>query len=121
MIKVGIVDDHAIVRSGLRQFLSEHVDLKVTGEANNGREALALLESVGLAARTHTILGVEANSRQFFPSANAIESVVHPDLYQARDGVLRTGTLQGPGLGMQVDKMAGFVEFVEANDMRVSA
>lgn len=83
--------------------------------------SLALLESVGLAARTHTILGVEANSRQFFPSANAIESVVHPDLYQARDGVLRTGTLQGPGLGMQVDKMAGFVEFVEANDMRVSA
>ncbi|MCV0439118.1 MAG: response regulator transcription factor [Hydrogenophaga sp.] len=42
MIKVGIVDDHAIVRSGLRQFLGEHVDLKVTGEANNGREALEL-------------------------------------------------------------------------------
>jgi two-component system invasion response regulator UvrY len=42
MIKVGIVDDHAIVRSGLRQFLSEHVDLKVTGEANNGRDALEL-------------------------------------------------------------------------------
>ncbi len=43
MIKVGIVDDHAIVRSGLRQFLGEHVDLKVTGEANNGREALDLV------------------------------------------------------------------------------
>jgi two-component system, NarL family, invasion response regulator UvrY len=42
MIKVGIVDDHAIVRSGLRQFLSEHVDVRVTGEANNGREALEL-------------------------------------------------------------------------------
>ena len=42
MIRVGIVDDHAIVRSGLRQFLSEHVDLRVTGEANNGREALDL-------------------------------------------------------------------------------
>ncbi|MFN3493925.1 MAG: response regulator [Hydrogenophaga sp.] len=43
MIKVGIVDDHAIVRTGLRQFLSEHVDLRVTGEANDGREALALV------------------------------------------------------------------------------
>ena len=42
MIRVGIVDDHAIVRSGLRQFLAEHVDLRVTGEANNGREALEL-------------------------------------------------------------------------------
>ncbi len=43
MIKVGIVDDHAIVRTGLRQFLSEHVDLRVTGEAANGREALELV------------------------------------------------------------------------------
>ena len=43
MIRIGIVDDHAIVRSGLRQFLSEHVDLRVTGEASNGREALELV------------------------------------------------------------------------------
>lgn len=43
MIKVGIVDDHAIVRSGLRQYLSEHVDLKVVGEAANGREAIDLV------------------------------------------------------------------------------
>ena len=42
MIRVGIVDDHAIVRSGLRQFLSENVDIRVTGEAMNGREALEL-------------------------------------------------------------------------------
>jgi DNA-binding NarL/FixJ family response regulator len=43
MIRIGIVDDHAIVRSGLRHFLSEHVDLRVTGEANNGSEALELV------------------------------------------------------------------------------
>jgi len=42
MIRVGIVDDHAIVRSGLRQYLSDHVDLRVTGEAANGIEALEL-------------------------------------------------------------------------------
>lgn len=42
MIRVGIVDDHGIVRSGLRQFLSEEVDLRITGEASNGREALEL-------------------------------------------------------------------------------
>jgi two-component system, NarL family, invasion response regulator UvrY len=42
MIRVGIVDDHAIVRTGLRQFLSEQVDLRITGEAANGREALEL-------------------------------------------------------------------------------
>jgi len=42
MIRIGIVDDHAIVRSGLRQFLGENVDLRVTAEAANGREALEL-------------------------------------------------------------------------------
>ena len=45
MINVGIVDDHAIVRSGLRQFLSEHVDLRVAGEAANGREAIDLIRN----------------------------------------------------------------------------
>lgn len=43
MIRVAIVDDHAIVRTGLRQFFSEQVDLRVCGEASNGREALELV------------------------------------------------------------------------------
>ncbi|MFG6467678.1 response regulator [Roseateles sp. BYS87W] len=42
MIRIGIVDDHAIVRAGLRQFLSEHVDLRVTAEGGTGREALEM-------------------------------------------------------------------------------
>ena len=45
MINIGIVDDHAIVRSGLRQFFSEHVDLRVAGEAANGREAIDLVRA----------------------------------------------------------------------------
>jgi DNA-binding NarL/FixJ family response regulator len=40
MIRIGIVDDHAIVRAGLKQFLSEQVDFRVTAEAANGKEAL---------------------------------------------------------------------------------
>ena len=45
MIRVGIVDDHAIVRAGLTQYLSEHVDLRVSGQASNGKEALELARS----------------------------------------------------------------------------
>jgi DNA-binding NarL/FixJ family response regulator len=48
MINVGIVDDHAVVRTGLRQFLSEHVDLRVVGEADNGRGALELARAGGI-------------------------------------------------------------------------
>ena len=40
MIRIVIVDDHAIVRAGLRQYFAEQVDLRVTGEAATGREAL---------------------------------------------------------------------------------
>jgi DNA-binding NarL/FixJ family response regulator len=43
MIRVAIVDDHAIVRTGLRQFFSEQVDLRVVGEAASAREAVDLL------------------------------------------------------------------------------
>ena len=42
------MDDHAIVRSGLRQFFSEHVDLRVTGEAASGREAIELVRTTEL-------------------------------------------------------------------------
>jgi two-component system, NarL family, invasion response regulator UvrY len=40
MIRVAIVDDHALVRAGLRQFLSEHVDLRVVAECASAREAM---------------------------------------------------------------------------------
>ena len=43
-ISVVIVDDHALVRQGLRTFLDLHEDIQVTGEAANGLEAV---EQVG--------------------------------------------------------------------------
>ncbi|MDD0815868.1 response regulator transcription factor [Curvibacter sp. HBC28] len=46
MIRIGIVDDHAIVRAGLRNFFSDQVDLRVVGEAASGREAIDLVRAV---------------------------------------------------------------------------
>ena len=43
MINIAIIDDHAIVRSGLRQFLSEQVDLRVVAEGSSGRDAIDIL------------------------------------------------------------------------------
>ncbi|MEJ8821651.1 response regulator transcription factor [Variovorax humicola] len=45
MIKIGIVDDHAIVRNGLRDYFASHVDLRVVGEAKSGREAIDLVRN----------------------------------------------------------------------------
>ncbi len=40
MIKILIADDHAVVREGLKQIISETPDMRVTDEANNGQEVL---------------------------------------------------------------------------------
>ena len=39
-IKILLVDDHAVVRSGLSKFLMVNKDLKLVGEASDGAEAL---------------------------------------------------------------------------------
>jgi NarL family two-component system response regulator LiaR len=42
IIRVLLVDDHAVVRSGLGAVLMSNDDLKLVGEANNGEEAVRL-------------------------------------------------------------------------------
>ncbi|SDW88382.1 response regulator [Nitrosomonas communis] len=42
MIRVMIADDHAIVRQGLKQILSETDDISVAGEAETGFEAITI-------------------------------------------------------------------------------
>jgi len=44
MIKILLVDDHAIVRAGLRTMLDEITDLRVVSEAGDGRSALHLVD-----------------------------------------------------------------------------
>lgn len=39
-IRILLVDDHSVVRQGLRMFLQRDADLEVVGEASNGVEAL---------------------------------------------------------------------------------
>ncbi|WP_179282125.1 response regulator [Streptosporangium subroseum] len=46
MIRVLIADDHPVVRQGLRTFLDLQDDLDVVGEAADGAEAVALVESL---------------------------------------------------------------------------
>src|SRR4051812_24735817 len=42
-ITVFVVDDHAVVRSGLRAFLDSEPDLEVVGDASGGTDALSVL------------------------------------------------------------------------------
>jgi len=47
-IKVFLVDDHTIVRNGIRSILEDVEDIEVIGEASGGEEALMKLKSIGL-------------------------------------------------------------------------
>jgi len=45
MIRIAIVDDHAMARIGLRQFFSEQPDFAVVAEAASGREAVDIVRN----------------------------------------------------------------------------
>jgi NarL family two-component system response regulator LiaR len=78
-IQILIVDDHSVVRQGLRMFLSLDPDLEVVGEASNGAEGLQLAREL----RPHVVLmdllmpvmdGVEATAaiRQELPEVEVV-------------------------------------------------
>jgi DNA-binding NarL/FixJ family response regulator len=45
MIKVCVVDDHAVIREGLKRIISENPGMSVTSEAGDGAEALRVIKS----------------------------------------------------------------------------
>jgi DNA-binding NarL/FixJ family response regulator len=45
MIRVCVVDDHAVVREGLKRIISENAGMAVTAEASDGNEALRVLHN----------------------------------------------------------------------------
>ncbi len=46
-VKILLVDDHVVLRSGLRQVLAQRPDLVLAGEASSGSQALELVRELG--------------------------------------------------------------------------
>ena len=79
MIKILVVDDHAVVRRGLRQILAETSDLHVAGEAGTAAEAMqkvgderwdVVVLDVGLAGKSG--LDLIADIRKLRPEARVL-------------------------------------------------
>lgn len=45
-IRIFLVDDHALIRDGLRAVLARQATMQVVGEAGDGREALKMIEGI---------------------------------------------------------------------------
>lgn len=85
-IRVVLVDDHSLVRAGLRALVEKLSGIEVVGEASDGREALKLVEAqrpdivlMDLAMRG--LGGVEATARvaQASPGSKVIVVSVHTE------------------------------------------
>jgi len=66
---------------------------------------IALIQSVGLAARSYPLMGVEANSRQFFPATSEPEGKVHPGLFNVVEGRVSTASIRGTGFGYRMKQI----------------
>ncbi len=64
----------------------------------------SLVHSVGLAAHIPGVSTIEANSRQYVPSANKAWIDQFPGIFKVSEGRFETGGLNGPGLGVVRDR-----------------
>ena len=102
LIRVMIVDDHAVVRGGLSNFLQVHKDLELVGEAENGVEAvrraqllhpdvvlmdLKMPEMDGVAA-TREIRAQNPKTRVIVLTSFAEDNMVHGALQAGATGYL---------------------------------
>jgi DNA-binding NarL/FixJ family response regulator len=85
-IRLLLVDDHEVVRTGLRMLLESHTDLKIVGEASNGAEALELCELLHPDVVVMDLIlpdtsGIEITRRikQSLPQVNVVALTIHED------------------------------------------
>jgi DNA-binding NarL/FixJ family response regulator len=98
-IRVGIADDQAIIRDGLRVQVSLAGDLQFVGEASNGEQAVALARQqrpdvMLMDARMPVLDGLEATRRIVADAATAAVRVIVLTTFDLDDyvyGALRAG------------------------------
>ena len=82
-IRVLLVDDHAVLRAGLRSLLNAEPDIQVVGEAGDGSEAL---KQIGLLMPDIAVMDLTIGKRAASVSSNP--------LFSARSG--KYETCKGP-------------------------
>jgi DNA-binding NarL/FixJ family response regulator len=83
-----VVDDHPVVRQGLRRMLELECDMEVVGEAASGEEALAQIETISpdivlMDIKMPGMGGIEAihQIKERYPETNIIALTLYGDQY----------------------------------------
>ncbi len=91
-VKIIIVDDHSIMRDGLKGVLTKNPEYNVSGEANNGQEALSVIEEIRpdiifMDLSMPDMGGIEATGliTKQFPDSKIIILSMHSEQHQAMD------------------------------------
>jgi two-component system response regulator NreC len=81
-----LVDDHEVIRTGLRMLLESQPDIKIVGEASSGSEALivaseTLPDVIVMDITLPDITGIEATKRikESFPKIAVVALTIHED------------------------------------------
>lgn len=102
MIRVLIVDDHIVVRLGLRTLIQSQPDMEVAGDAAGGQDAVALVEKLhpdlimmdlrmpgcGGVEAVKSIRAVDPNARVLFLSSFGSEEEVYQALHAGALGYI---------------------------------
>jgi two-component system, NarL family, response regulator NreC len=97
MIRILLVDDHALVRQGFRMILEDQPDMEIVGQAGNGREAVELAEKLHpdvavMDVAMPELNGIEATRRigSISPRTRVLALSMHKDSMYVRE-ILRAG------------------------------
>ncbi|MFJ9522256.1 response regulator [Kitasatospora sp. NPDC101801] len=125
-IRVLLIDDQPLVRSGLRVIMADHPDLEVVGEAGTGTEAVRLAQELGpdvvlMDIRMPGMDGIEATRR--IVSAGGATRVLMLTTFDEDDhvyGALRAGASGFVVKDMAVDDILGAIRVVAAGDALIA-
>lgn len=116
-----LVDDHDLVRTGIKRLLEDHPDIKIVGEATSGEQALELVtendpDVVLMDINMPGIGGLEATRKllQRKPKLKIIVVTMHEDeLFAQR--LLKAGAMGYLTKGAKVDEILQALQAVMAN------